>query len=244
MKLQCPKCGNWVEGKKVDTLARKATRKVVRKGGMTAVGAAIGSIIPGAGTLVGGAIGLAADVLLDDYWGDVTNEVEQVIFDETKHEFRCPTCGRWWTKIDRQSSRHIPSHSLSQNPTITLNGNSSSINSLDFHSSHSYCFCLETKGSLSKYEFAAALTAAKLAANVTDALQYYDAIPINLNIHMSKQDVDSAQNILKKKCIPFRLQLLQTEEQPVNQDSVSIEKELEIFWKYLNDYLNNTSLKL
>lgn len=49
MRLQCSKCGNWVEGQKIDTIARKTTRKVVglaRKGGMAAVGAAIGSVIP------------------------------------------------------------------------------------------------------------------------------------------------------------------------------------------------------
>ena len=32
MKEQCPKCGNWVEGKKVATFARKMTRGAVKKG--------------------------------------------------------------------------------------------------------------------------------------------------------------------------------------------------------------------
>ena len=66
MKEQCPKCGNWVEGKKVATFARKMTRGAVKKGSAVATGMAIGSIIPGAGTIIGGALGLAASALMED----------------------------------------------------------------------------------------------------------------------------------------------------------------------------------
>lgn len=66
MKKKCPKCSNWVEGKKVSTFARKMTRGAVKKGSAMATGAAIGSIIPGIGTVVGGLFGLAAGALMED----------------------------------------------------------------------------------------------------------------------------------------------------------------------------------
>ena len=96
MKEQCPKCGNWVEGKKVATFARKMTRGAVKKGSAVATGMAIGSIIPGAGTIIGGALGLAASALMDDSVNEVADLVEDIAFDETEYEFRCPKCGKIW----------------------------------------------------------------------------------------------------------------------------------------------------
>lgn len=61
MKKKCPKCSNWVEGKRVSTFARKMTRGAVKKGSAVATGAAIGSVIPGIGTIMGGAIGWLLD---------------------------------------------------------------------------------------------------------------------------------------------------------------------------------------
>lgn len=98
MKEQCPKCGNWVEGKKVATFARKMTRGAVKKGSAVATGMAIGSIIPGAGTIIGGALGLAASALMDDSVNEVADLVEDIAFDETEYEFRCPKCGRYWKR--------------------------------------------------------------------------------------------------------------------------------------------------
>lgn len=98
MKEQCPKCGNWVEGKKVATFARKMTRGAVKKGSAVATGMAIGSIIPGAGTIIGGALGLAASALMDDSVNEVADLVEDIAFDETEYEFRCPKCGCTWKR--------------------------------------------------------------------------------------------------------------------------------------------------
>ena len=98
MKEQCPKCGNWVEGKKVATFARKMTRGAVKKGSAVATGMAIGSIIPGAGTIIGGALGLAASALMDDSVNEVADLVEDIAFDETEYEFTCPKCGRCWKR--------------------------------------------------------------------------------------------------------------------------------------------------
>ena len=68
MRKQCPKCGNWVEGKKVTTFARNVTRSAVKKGSAMATGAAIGSIIPGLGTFTGAAIGFILAVVLFFYF--------------------------------------------------------------------------------------------------------------------------------------------------------------------------------
>mgnify|MGYP004445011395 FL=1 len=71
-----------------------------------ATGAAIGSIVPGIGTFIGGAIGLAAGALMDDHVKKVSDEVEGAIFDKdtTEYEFICPKCGRTWTtsKFDEE----------------------------------------------------------------------------------------------------------------------------------------------
>lgn len=247
MRQQCPKCGNWVEGQKVDTIARKATRKVVRKGSMTAAGAAIGSIIPGAGTLVGGSIGFALDVLLDDQLNGLANDIEQTIFDEVKYEFNCPKCGHKWIRhSSKQVSQKGPLHSpsLIQHTAATLNNNSSN-NFINFRSIGNYCFILgeRHKLSITKYEFASALVEAKLAANVTDALRFYDAMPINLQVQMNEQEVDSAKGILKRKHIPFQLQALQARNQQTSSSSESQstteEKGQRKFLKCFNDYLDN-----
>lgn len=97
MKQQCPKCGNWVEGKKKETLARKTTKAVVKKGSSMVTGAAIGSIVPGLGTAIGGAIGLAAGLLLEDdvnHAADVTNDT---LFGVPDYEFHCPKCQWTWS---------------------------------------------------------------------------------------------------------------------------------------------------
>ena len=96
MKKKCPKCSNWVEGKRVSTFARKMTRGAVKKGSAVATGAAIGSVIPGIGTIMGGAIGwaagLAANALMEDTVNEAADLVEDIAFDETEYEFKCPKC--------------------------------------------------------------------------------------------------------------------------------------------------------
>lgn len=103
MKEQCPKCENWVEGKKVATFARKMTRGAVKKGSAVATGMAIGSIIPGAGTIIGGVLGLAASALMEDTVNDAADLVEELAFDETEYEFKCPKCGECWNKRNTQT---------------------------------------------------------------------------------------------------------------------------------------------
>ena len=124
MKEQCPKCGNWVEGNKVATFARKMTRGAVKKGSAVATGMAIGSIIPGAGTIIGGALGLAASALMDDSVNEVADLVEDIAFDETEYEFRCPKCGRYWKRKDSNGTSEPArvTYSTSSSTTYSSSG--------------------------------------------------------------------------------------------------------------------------
>lgn len=100
MKEQCPQCGNWVEGKLKASFTRKIATGIVKKGGFKAVGAAIGSIIPGAGTITGFGIGVALDAVAGDTVNKYVNEAADEIFDNQEYEFTCPGCGYKWTNND------------------------------------------------------------------------------------------------------------------------------------------------
>lgn len=115
MNQKCPSCGNYVEGKKKATIGRKMTRGAVKKGSAVATGALIGSVVPGLGTLVGGALGLAAGALMSDTTTQAADEMYDAAVGEIEYEFSCPKCGRKWTK---------KVNTLQQN-----NGNASSGNS-------------------------------------------------------------------------------------------------------------------
>lgn len=96
MKQQCPKCGNWVEGKRKEDLKRKATKSAVKKAssfGTAAAGAAIGSLFfPGVGTVIGGALGL----LVEDDVNQLANEANDKLYGSAIFEFCCPNCGYTW----------------------------------------------------------------------------------------------------------------------------------------------------
>lgn len=98
MNQKCPSCGNYVEGKKKATIGRKMTRGAVKKGSAVATGAIIGSVVPGLGTLVGGALGLAASALMSDTTTQAADEMYDAAVGEIEYEFSCPKCGRKWTK--------------------------------------------------------------------------------------------------------------------------------------------------
>ena len=100
MKQQCPKCGNWVEGKLKASLTRKIATGVVKKGGFKAAGAAIGSIIPGAGTITGFGIGVVLDAVAGDTVNKYVNEAADEFFDDQEYEFICPGCGHKWKNND------------------------------------------------------------------------------------------------------------------------------------------------
>lgn len=125
MNQKCPSCGNYVEGKKKATIGRKMTRGAVKKGSAVATGALIGSVVPGLGTLVGGALGLAAGALMSDTTIQAADEMYDAAVGEIEYEFSCPKCGRKWTrKIN--SNQQNQSNASRRNSNNNSNRNSSS----------------------------------------------------------------------------------------------------------------------
>ena len=94
--MQCPHCGNYVEGIPQRDFKRKVTRGAIKKGSTMATGAAIGSIVPGIGTLIGGALGLAAGALMEDQINDISDVAEETLFGNADLRFSCPKCGHEW----------------------------------------------------------------------------------------------------------------------------------------------------
>ena len=101
--MECPECGNWVEGKVKATLARKLTRGAVRKGASSAIGATIGTVIlPGVGTVVGSGIGIAIGALMEDHIQEASDLVEDAVFDNADIQFTCPNCSHFWEKTEEE----------------------------------------------------------------------------------------------------------------------------------------------
>lgn len=114
----CPRCNNYVEGKRKSsskrTVARTVSKALVKDGsrdvvtlGSTAAGmatgAAIGSIIPGVGTVIGatigGAVGYVGKALANDAIGKKVDQAADYLEDEyteVVYQFSCPRCGHTW----------------------------------------------------------------------------------------------------------------------------------------------------
>ena len=118
MNQECPSCGNYVEGKKKATFARKMTRGIVRKGGTSAAGALIGTMVGGP---VGTILGIAAGALLSDSTNKTADEMYDAAVGEIEYEYFCPKCGRKWTKkvcSNLQNQRFLQEKShISSNPS-------------------------------------------------------------------------------------------------------------------------------
>lgn len=112
---KCPKCGNIVEGKVVKTYTNKVARQgaksavhmVTGMGGM-GTGAAIGSmILPGVGTVVGGALGFVGSAMFNQKVNENIDKVGDKIEDEflsMNYEFECPNCHCKWTRGSNELS--------------------------------------------------------------------------------------------------------------------------------------------
>lgn len=99
----CPHCGNYVQATRVKSYSNKVTRQGAKSavhmatsaGGM-ATGAAVGSaILPGIGTVVGGALGFIGSAMFNQA---VNSGIDSVAdeFTDFNLEFKCPKCGYSW----------------------------------------------------------------------------------------------------------------------------------------------------
>lgn len=87
---QCPNCGNYVEGKRIQSYPKKVAK--------TGVKSLIGSIFPGVGTVIGAAIGFIGSAAAD-------------FVTDADYEFTCPKCRFRWKrdakKIDNDAEKII-----------------------------------------------------------------------------------------------------------------------------------------
>ena len=112
---RCPHCGNVVEGKVVKTYTNKVARQgaksavhmVTGMGGM-GTGAAIGSmILPGVGTVVGGALGFIGSAMFNQKVNENIDKLGDKIENEflsMDYEFECPNCHCKWTRGSNELS--------------------------------------------------------------------------------------------------------------------------------------------
>lgn len=101
---QCPNCGNYVEGKRIQSYSKKVAKTGVKRvaNGFTSVsgagvGAAIGSIIPGVGTVIGAAIGFLGSTIFHSAVNDGVDAVADFVTD-ADYEFTCPKCRHRWKR--------------------------------------------------------------------------------------------------------------------------------------------------
>jgi len=106
--MQCPNCGNFVEGKKIKSYSNKVARQGAKSlvhgatsVGGTATGAAIGSaILPGIGTILGAAAGFIGSAMFNQKVNESIDKAGDYIEDEfvdIEYEYLCPKCGKRWT---------------------------------------------------------------------------------------------------------------------------------------------------
>lgn len=106
---RCLHCGNIVEGHKIKSYVNKLTRQGAKSAahsltgvGAMGTGAAVGSaILPGIGTLVGGAVGLLGSTIFNQKVNEKIDKTIDKVEDDyivMDYEFTCPNCGHKWTK--------------------------------------------------------------------------------------------------------------------------------------------------
>ncbi|MBD5188794.1 MAG: hypothetical protein HDS95_00740 [Bacteroidales bacterium] len=115
IKERCSHCGNMVVGEFAPSTTRKYLTGLAKKGGMKAVLAAVGSVVPGFGNAAGFLVGGALDLIYGD---DIKKFIDKVAdeFDDNKvYVFDCPQCGHSWAKKeeDIQSLADVAHQSIS-----------------------------------------------------------------------------------------------------------------------------------
>lgn len=102
--VECPHCGNAVEGHIVRSTTSKMIRSVIKKGGMKAALTAAGSVIPGVGNVAGFVAGTALDAIFDKQIGEMVDNVADTIVEDTVYSFSCPNCGHTWTQSESKAT--------------------------------------------------------------------------------------------------------------------------------------------
>ena len=96
---QCPKCGNYVEGKIMYSADEKVTRAVASKGVSWVYGAIFGAIFGSFLFPIGTIIGFVLGAIVSSTIGKGTAEaVGNEIFSDADFKFTCPKCGHSWVK--------------------------------------------------------------------------------------------------------------------------------------------------
>ena len=104
---KCPICGNYVEGKRIQSYVKKVTKTGVKSAvngaasiGAAGTGAALGTaILPGVGTVIGGAVGLIGSAMFHTGVNDAIDKAADAVT-EAEYEFTCPMCGHSWKGDD------------------------------------------------------------------------------------------------------------------------------------------------
>lgn len=107
----CPHCNNTVVGQFNPSNTRKYLTGLAKSGGMKAVLAAVGSVVPGFGNVAGFLAGGALDLIYGD---DIKKFIDKVAdeFDDNKvYVFDCPQCGHSWAKKEEEIGSYNESNS-------------------------------------------------------------------------------------------------------------------------------------
>lgn len=109
---KCPHCGNIVEGKIQRSTTSRATRNVLKKGGIKTVLGLAGSVVPGFGNVAGFVAGTAIDAIWGDKINNAVDEAADIFVEDNKYSFCCPNCGKQWVEelavnVDDQSEEEI-----------------------------------------------------------------------------------------------------------------------------------------
>lgn len=111
---RCPHCGNTVVGQFSPSATRKVLTTIAKKGGMKAVLAYVGSVIPVLGNIGGFFAGAALDIIYGD---DIKKYIDKVAdeFDDNKiYVFDCPQCGNSWARKEDEIEEDYTYDELSE----------------------------------------------------------------------------------------------------------------------------------
>lgn len=100
---KCPHCGNVVEGKRIQSYGKKLAKTGAKsyggeiagdalKYGSAAAGAAIGSVVPVVGTILGAGVGYLVGIAGKNALNESIDKGIDSITEE-EYEFKCPKCG-------------------------------------------------------------------------------------------------------------------------------------------------------